>query len=79
MQQLSNFNADTKIQISFEANLMENFSDEPVHLFKSVDPKLGVNYPLGIICHSLGVTRNQNHNVVLYYEQSLRNIEGNKT
>jgi len=46
---------------------------------KAVVPKLGVNYPPGVICDSSGVTRNENHNVVLYYERSLRNIEGNKT
>jgi len=27
--------------------------------------------PPGVICSFLGVTRNQNHNVVLYYERSL--------
>jgi len=45
--------------------------------YKPVVPKLGVNYPQGVICGSSGETRNQNHNVVLYYERSLRNIEGN--
>jgi len=38
----------------------------------------GVN-SLGVICNFWGVTRNQNHNVVRYYERSLRNIKDNKT
>jgi len=38
---------------------------------KPVRPKLGVNYPPGVICGFLGVTRNQNRNVVLCYERSL--------
>ena len=42
-----------------------------------VVPKLGVNYSPGVICNSYGVIQDQNHIVVLYYEQSLRNIEGN--
>ena len=37
---------------------------------------MGGKLPPGVICDSLGVMRNQNHNVVLYYERSLRNIEG---
>jgi len=43
-----------------------------------VVPKLGVNYLQRVICNYLGgVTWNQNHNVVLCYERSLRYIEGN--
>ena len=57
--------------------------------FRAVVPKLGVNYTPGGVLVLLGVTRNQNHNVVLYFERSLEKtfstgnaksfIEGNKT
>jgi len=43
--------------------------------FRAVVSKVGINYPPGVIFDSSGVTRNQNHNVVLYYQRSLRNIE----
>jgi len=33
---------------------------------RSVFHKLGVKYPLGVMCNSLGVMWNQNYNVVLY-------------
>jgi len=41
------------------------------HCSKAVVPKLEVNYPLGIMCDSVRVTRKQNYNAVLHYEQSL--------
>jgi len=33
----------------------------------------GGKLPPGVICDSSGLTRKQNHNVVLYYERSLQN------
>jgi len=38
----------------------------------AVVPKLGVNYPLGVICASSGGNATSNHIVVLYYEWSLQ-------
>jgi len=35
--------------------------------------------PRGLYAILRGVTRNQNHDVVLYYEQSLQNSEGSET
>jgi len=46
--------------------------------FNPVVPKVGKIIP-GDNIWCLGVMQNQNRDVILYYERSLRNIEGNKT
>ena len=35
--------------------------------------------PQGVICNFVGVKGDQNHNVLPYYEPSLRDIKSNKT
>jgi len=57
--------------------LQKGYLFDAVQCNKAVVPNLGVNYSPAVMCDALGIMRNKNHNTVLYYEQSLRNIKGN--
>ena len=57
--------------------MQKGYLFDAVQCNKAVVPNLGVNYSPAVMCDALGIMRNKNHNTVLYYEQSLRNIKGN--